>query len=297
MSEQERTPNQRRDSSPERSQREPVIRRIVVALDATPQSAALLEAAADLAQSLETELVGLFVEDINLLRLSELPFASEIGSFSTARRPVQAMHLERQLRAQAVQLRRMLMRAAERRGVPWHFQVARGAIVAELRKAAAETDLFILGRSAHTRGGRSRLGSTARALLIQAPRLTLVLHRETQWKQPVLVAYDGSEAAQRALRLAARLTRNEDAPLIVILVSDDRDEARELQEETAGWLQLRGLRARYQWLARANITRLVNLVIAERGGAFVLPCDGIAVQEAALLALLEELQCPVLLVR
>ena len=46
---------------------EPTIRRILVALDASPHSLAALEAASELADALKAELVGIFVEDVNLL--------------------------------------------------------------------------------------------------------------------------------------------------------------------------------------------------------------------------------------
>ncbi|MGD8821809.1 MAG: universal stress protein, partial [Anaerolineales bacterium] len=54
------------------------VERILVAVDASSHSRAALEAAAELAASLEVELVGIFVEDINLMRLAELPIAVEI---------------------------------------------------------------------------------------------------------------------------------------------------------------------------------------------------------------------------
>ena len=49
-------------------------RRILVALDASAHSHAALAAAVALAARLHAEIEGLFVEDINLLRLAELPF-------------------------------------------------------------------------------------------------------------------------------------------------------------------------------------------------------------------------------
>ncbi|MGB7837261.1 MAG: universal stress protein, partial [Terrimicrobiaceae bacterium] len=61
------------------------IRRILVALDASAHSRAALEAACELALGLDAELSGLFVEDINLLRLAQLPFASEISYPSALR--------------------------------------------------------------------------------------------------------------------------------------------------------------------------------------------------------------------
>ena len=275
----------------------PKIQRVVVALDATEQSVHLLEAAAELAQSLGSELVGIFVEDINLLRLVDLPFGYELGSFSSTPRPLQALSLERQLRAQAVTLRRMLMRVAQQRKLSWSFQVVRGVIANEVSKATSETDLVILGRSRRTRTGATPLGSTTRALLVQAaPRLTLVLQRQIPRKQPILVGYDGSSAARRALFLATQLLQEQDVPLVLILIGDEAERADALRHEAATWLHLQGLRARYHWLARANIARLVNLVLIEQGGAFVLPSAGLDLQDAALLTVLDLLQCPVLLV-
>jgi len=49
------------------------IRRVLVAMDASPHSRAALEAAIELASHFEAELRGLFVEDINMLRAVGLP--------------------------------------------------------------------------------------------------------------------------------------------------------------------------------------------------------------------------------
>ena len=55
------------------------IRRILLALEAGNGGSAAMEAATHLAAQLNAELHGLFLEDINLIRLAELPFAREIG--------------------------------------------------------------------------------------------------------------------------------------------------------------------------------------------------------------------------
>jgi nucleotide-binding universal stress UspA family protein len=99
-----------------------VIRRILVALDASRQSVAALQVAADLASHLEAELVGLFVEDINLLRLAELPFAREVGSYSATRRRLNTRQVERQLKVQAERARRALEAYADRASVRWSLR-------------------------------------------------------------------------------------------------------------------------------------------------------------------------------
>ena len=50
----------------------PFIRRILVALDSSPASLSAMEQAIELAAGFEAEVIGLFVEDINLVRLAEL---------------------------------------------------------------------------------------------------------------------------------------------------------------------------------------------------------------------------------
>ena len=50
-----------------------IIRRVAVVLNASMQSSQALQAAAELAASLQAELEGIFIEDINLFHLAELP--------------------------------------------------------------------------------------------------------------------------------------------------------------------------------------------------------------------------------
>lgn len=123
-----------------------------------------------------------------------------------------------------------------------------------------------------------------------------MLQRQIPRKQPILVGYDGLSAARRALFLAIQLLREQDVPLILILISDKAERADYLRQEVANWLQLHGVQARYHWLARDNIARLVNLVLLEQGGAFVLPSEGLDLHDGVLLTVLDLVQCPVLLV-
>jgi len=89
-----------------------VISRVLVTFDTFPLGQAALEAAAGLASGLGAELAGLFVEDINLMRMAELPFARELGLSSAAVRRVEAIELERTLRLQAERVRTALAAAS-----------------------------------------------------------------------------------------------------------------------------------------------------------------------------------------
>ena len=74
------------------------VRRILVALDASAHSLAAVEAAARLAEKVDAELEGLFVEDVNLIRLARLELAREIDVLSARLRDLESQQLERQLR-------------------------------------------------------------------------------------------------------------------------------------------------------------------------------------------------------
>ncbi|HKI63833.1 MAG TPA: hypothetical protein VKA16_04330 [Burkholderiales bacterium] len=119
------------------------LRRIVVGLDAGPRGRATLQAAAQLAARMQAELVGLFVEDIDLLHLAGLPFAREVGYPSATLRPLDVAAMERALRAAADEVQRMLATIAGRGPLSWSFRIARGAVLSELRAAAADGDIVV----------------------------------------------------------------------------------------------------------------------------------------------------------
>jgi len=278
-------------------EREPIIRRILVALDASPHSLAALDAAVALASELDAEVVGLFVEDAELLRLAGLPFVRELGLYSAMSRPLEALDVELQLRARARRAEQALAAMAERAHVPWSFRVVRGAIAAELLAAAAEADLISLGRVGWSVAGGRRLGSTTRAVLAQVSGPALVVHQGVQLKPPFVAVYDGSALAGKALAIATRLTEGKDGDLLVLVAADDPDEAVELSAAAADWLETRGVSARFRQLTETAVPRLLSMLKAECCGTLILPAEGTLLRDEALSALVEELDFAVLLIR
>ena len=98
----------------EEGKREFEIHRILVALDASLRSLAALEAAAELAAQWHAELLGLFVEDVELLRMASAPAAIRCVYPSASEQPLSAVLIESELRALAERARRSLAGAAER---------------------------------------------------------------------------------------------------------------------------------------------------------------------------------------
>jgi nucleotide-binding universal stress UspA family protein len=270
------------------------IERILVAVDASPASLTALEAAVELAARLNAELIGIFVEDINLVRLAGFEFSREIGYFSASVRTMDSPRLERQLRAQARAVQQVLRRLAEQLHVHWSFRVVRGAIPTELLAAAVEADLVVLGKVGWS--GRRGLGSTAQVVVKRAPGKALIFHHGVSLGMPILAIYDGTEEGEKSLE-ATRLIWTEGSLLTVLILADDLDEASLLQSQAHNWLHSHNLEAQYRWLIFVNTTTLAHQVRSEGCGLLVLPVNSPRLSDEVLEGLMSDTSCAVLVVR
>jgi nucleotide-binding universal stress UspA family protein len=273
------------------------IRRVLVALDASTYSAAALNAAAELAYRYGAELLGLYVEDINLLRLGEMPFAQEVGQFTAIRRRIDLREVERQIRAQTVRLRHMLEITTQIARIRWSFRVTRGTVVSEVLDAASTVDALVLGRAGWSLIGPRRLGSTARAVLAETPVLALIVPHTGCLGAPFLVLFDGSALGEKTLDVAAGLMMAEEGPLTVLLLTDRPEGLEPLQAQVRAWLGERNLKVRYRPLLTANVLDLVHAIHTERCGTLVVPSHSEILSAQTLQAVLDQVEVPVLLVR
>lgn len=268
----------------------------MVALDASPHSRAALKAAAQLAAELQTELLGMFVEDIDLLRSAELPCAREVAFATRATRTMDSRRLERALRAQAAELQHMLAAIAQGRKIRWTFRVARGRVASELLGAAQEGDMLVLGRVGTSVVQRARLGSTAQTVVSTARHTVVFLEHGVELGTPVLVLFDGSENALRALATAARLARADSLGIIVLIAGTDADTYQRLLEQASNWLTAHDQRARIRPVP-PGVANLTQAVREEGGRMLVLATDHVFVEQKTLCELMDQVRCPVVLVR
>ncbi len=285
-----------------KSEQELGIRRILVALDASTHSLAALEAAAGLAASLHAELIGLYVEDENLLHFAGLPFAQEVRSPTAHRRSIDSNRMEQELRLEASQARRALETAADRVRARWSFRIVRGQVTEVVLAAALDADLLAMGRVGRPLLSRSRLGSTARAASTETGRSVLLIQDGSDLSYPVLATYDGSVAAQRSLEFAARLARASGGAvaghdLNVLLLANTKEDSDLLNQEISEWLKENNLSARTQWMPLATVANLAKIVQAAENCVLVLGGETPLLRAKALQELLDETDCPVMLVR
>lgn len=272
---------------------EQAIRRILVAVDASPHSMAALRAAVELAERFDAELTGVFVEDINLLRLAELPIARQVRVYSSAQ-TLDPQHMEQELRAHAKRARQALDQIARPSNLRTSFLVRRGVVSAELMQAALEADLVILGKAGWSR--RRRMGSTTRFLVAQSPSSTLILQQGTSLGIVLGVLFDGSEISRKALFTAVRWMKGTNGFLTVVILADEIEGARFQQTQVSKWLRKRGMTASFRWLVGGAGQMLVSLLKSVNFGGLVLPVGMEALPIPAVNELLDEMNIPVLLV-
>ena len=272
-----------------------VPQRILVALDGSPHSLAALQAAVTLARELEAELIGLFVEDVNLVRLARLPFTQEIQLTTARRQPLDSREMDQALRWQAKRLRRALQEAAAAANIPAQFKSVRGLVPAAVVAAALDADLLILGRFSRPRL-RRRLGSTAQAALIQSSRSIMLTQQQLAPLRSILVTFDDSDLSWRALRQAFSLTQPEQA-LIILLLTTVPAEAEQWQARIERRLQAAGRQVGYRRLRQLTLNQLLQLVERENCDLLVMGSERLPVAAETAVSLLNQLDCSLMLIR
>jgi nucleotide-binding universal stress UspA family protein len=231
--------------------------RILVALDDAEAAVGALSTAAFLASRLQAELHGLYVEDIDLLRLAGLPFARTVGHASARSQPLDFAAVERAFRQQAERMRALMEEMAERERLAWSFQVERGRLLDAMMAVAGSADLLVFCRGA---AGRGQSG-------------------------PILVLLRRVEEIAPLLGVAAGLAREEGAELLLAVASPLREKARQ-------WVRQEAVSARFVPVEESSG---MVLAVRERARLLVIGAeDGLSGTDSRLRG---EVGCPVVVVR
>ena len=283
--------------SPDAASPARLFRRILVATNDSPHSRAALRMAAQLAAGLEAKLDSLFVKNQTLLRAAQIPFAKEVRTHSVAPQRLDTRRAQRQLHAQAERAEATVRTIAERADVDYAFRVVEGRVTHELIRAADEADLVALGKTS-TQSSRRRLGTTTRAVLAEAPTPVLVLRQALRGRRPLFTYYDGSDAAQTALTVAAELAgRGDGHRLTVCLPPTDDATAQQLQAAVTTHCRGRVYAFQTHRLTNAEHQRLATFARRKGHGLVVLPESAAPLSRPRLQRFLYALDRPFLLVR
>ena len=252
------------------------MRRIAITLDAFELSAEALEQAVRLAELMDAQLEGIFVEDIDLIQIAELPFLREVRTISRSEDAINPSRMEQELRALARRAERLLGEHATRHNVAWSFRIWRGSIDTELLAADIEADIFAL----------TRLGAALTRSKVLSSRATAVS-----------VLFTGTQASVRALETAINLAADPQTQLNVLLSAEDDAGIEALQQLASDHLGEDAEKVHFVRLKDGSIADLVDILRDSHSAVLIMERDDTLLQTATLRQNLNRLDCPLLIVR
>jgi hypothetical protein len=272
-----------------------VIRRVLVAVEAASGGPEAVRAAALLAVRLGAELDVLVVEDVDLLRASALPYVRHV-TMPGSRGEFEVAAIEREMRSFAASVRRLLEELPAEARLTWSMRVSRGQLVREITAAAERADLVVLESVSRPLVPHLRIVSAARAAMARLLRPVFLMPPGVAAAEHVLVLYEDGIQADKALGAAASLARTMAADLVVLAHGATDEDRRALEARAGEILAAAGIEAPVRRMTRADAARICAIARDRPNTLLVLSADKLARRDESERALIDRLDCPLLVV-
>ena len=273
------------------------INRILVAVDASAVNRSILQAATTLATNLDAKLNALFIEDINLFRLAELPFAREIVYGSATGRGMNLADMERSVHTQKNRLRKLVEVMAQQNQINIAFDVQRGDIVSAICDASKQTDLLIIGKNTQLFKQSMKIGTVAQTILTSTHCNLMVLQHGAIIERPVVVVFDGSDASLYAVSRASRLARQDHNLLIVLFPATDDNRYQKLYKQLTKKLSDSMLQLYPVRLSINTAAQMLQAIKQYHGRILLLRIGGSFLTDDQAQELIKQADFPVILLR
>jgi hypothetical protein len=270
--------------------------RVVIALESAVQDLTVLDILRCMIGESLPELLGLMIEDEELLGFARSRLAREVV-LSGATRPLDSAVLHRQLRARSGALRKRFESVAAQYGMRSEWQLGGGDMLGELATQAQKTETLAINMAAATTHRISVWSRTFRQIGTGRVR-TLLLAREG-WRtgSHVLVVATPGADVERLLAAARTLARHSGSTLGVLLIGEpaDRDEMRRRIAELGGEKPDLAV----QTMAAENWSPgdTAKAVATQHARLLIVPWPSSDDEADALAELLSRTRCAVLLIR
>jgi nucleotide-binding universal stress UspA family protein len=202
------------------------MRSILICTDGSPYAAIALRYGRYLAEMMALVVKVLFVEDVRLTQGPLLTgYYGPVGMAPSPAYPAFYDDLVKTVKEQGRRAMDEARAAFEGTSLEVEYLVRDGIVRDCILEEARTVDLLCLGRQGeHGDWEGDDLGSTVEKVLRRSARPVLVTPGEFHEITRLLVAYDGSQPANRALRVACSLASDEGFEMIVAVVAESADE-------------------------------------------------------------------------
>lgn len=243
-------------------------KRIVVGLDGSPYAQSALELAIRRARVYEGTIIGIAV--IDRPSIEQLAAGAQPGAFQMSEHTVSSMLNEAKRRAE--ELIAQFRMTCDLEKVAHEDIIYTGTPCEGLREEGKTADLIITGlRTFFHYPTREGPGDTLEQLLKVPVCPVLAVPEKPDLPQNVVIAYDGSEGAARALQAYAHVTPDipEIYPVTLLCVASDYDKNKFHLEKAARFLHAHGIEARMM-LRTGKPSDAIKQVIKELHPALVI---------------------------
>jgi nucleotide-binding universal stress UspA family protein len=238
-----------------------MLRKILLLLGETPSSVSARRYAIDLAASRKAQLTGFTAIDTSI---AERPMPGRIGaaSYSAA--------MQTKVKGQAEGMRKRLndifARECAGKDIQFESSTFEGDPLESVIAAVEGCDLVITGHDTGFRGGvRERPSELVMDLLMMMPRPLIIASDELEAGDGVMVAYDGSPPAMRAVQIFALLGLGLDQRVHVVSSNASRDLAARRVSAASGYLVGHGYQIeRLPVVSDANPAKALSKEIFDR---------------------------------
>jgi nucleotide-binding universal stress UspA family protein len=276
---------------------EPIcINRILIPLDTSSHSFAALQAAVNLAHHYQAKLRGIFIEDITLLSLAEMPFRQEVGEYTAIIREISTDGMTRGIFVQSKTVVKTFQNLIRRTDLEGDIAILRGKVNEIIKSEASQCDLLILGKSGTNPSSIHRMGSTTRAMIRDQKVSLLLIEEGNQLGHPIFVLFDNSPLGATSLETAGDLL--EPGQSLVILLNNDNDHTfEENRKFLRRWSSEKQINISIQGFKPRSFDQFVKQFSGLKTGLFVLPKLEDIKKRWLVEICLEEVTLPVLLIQ
>jgi nucleotide-binding universal stress UspA family protein len=218
-----------------------MIKSILIPIDGSAASLSALENGADLARIAGAVVRGLFVEDES--RFTPPAWAASVpepllpDSSLAATLPIDYYDLQKEWRQTELVIQRAFDEQCQSRCVRGTFSIIRGMAAIVMIEQAKTSDLVVIGRRGKGAAPEGKApGSHTEALLMKTTRPVMVVPAGAERTARILIAYDGSESAQRAIDYGAIFTNLQPSKVDVLTVGENAEETQAPQDEARKFL-------------------------------------------------------------
>jgi nucleotide-binding universal stress UspA family protein len=225
-----------------------MIKKLLVGIDTSQHSRNAQAYAFHIAHRLNASVIGLHVVDIVSIEGSFFhDISGSLGlepylDFSTKMREV--------LTARGRTVLEDFAAAAGREKLPVETVLDMGIVANQICERTKSVDLVMIGhRGVNERFSSGLLGSTAEAVARKCPRPLFISPMKFREVRRLVLAYDGSERASRAMRAAAEFASGLGTPIAVVTVARDQKPGERTLEEARKYFEPYSLPAEFKLLS------------------------------------------------